>query len=227
MNARLLTQEEKRDFRRLRNRRRHLKNLRKQHARLRLALISCPTIFALLQADAIEPARAFDMVFGRIDRARKAACEVMMAVATQKALPIHLGDSSANGDNTAPFPQRRLRQDRCGNLTSVEAFRDTFLMAVHVAWFLRQCGSLRNAPLDAAYLTHPDLTRLLPGIVMPKHLRRRGYAVRIAVDRQAQTARLAVYSVRLAPLIWQPLALSFAEAIYDGENEPVRSAVGL
>lgn len=227
MNPRILTREEKWDFRRLRNRRRHLKKLRKQHARLRLALISSPKIFALLQADAIEPARAFDMAFGRIDRARRAACEAMMAVTTQETLPSHLSHSSANGDNIVPFPERRLRPDRCGNPQSVVAFRETFLMGVHVARFLRQCGRLCNAPLDAAYMKHTDVIELMPGIVMPKHLRRCGYLLRITVDRQARTARLAAFSVRLAPLIWQPLALSFAEAIYDGENEPVRSADGL
>jgi hypothetical protein len=185
----------------------HLKRLRKRRLRLLSTIESQPAMLGLVTSGMIDDAALFKLFCGRLDQARRVVHELQLTLALADC------DPSAERPGKPPLdlkpPSRVLHKSRRGKPRSQEAFRQRFRDAVRYARALERINLIPVFHGPMAYLDNADLQDLLPGIAIPRNLRRQKFLVRLRLGHKAEPSVLEVFSTAGTPLFLHPLPQGF------------------
>jgi hypothetical protein len=199
MNAKLLTEQERRDNQRARDHRKHLKMEAKRRASLLKEAAVSPPVLAAIEAGLLNGNDAITLLQGTSSRARKVLLLLQGRVAAVSETCGRGGAAVTLGE-TRPGRMPTLRRAFEGVPRDLEAVLSNYRGGLRANSLLVDRGYLPRKAQGFAFLTKAELLGLLPGLRFPARARRREYLVRLSIPTYCREPALEIYSRFSKPL---------------------------
>lgn len=171
----------------------------------------------LLSADVVRA--LFSGSLAKLGRSIRSVQETLQIAACNE---IALGQDPPAHRVLLPTPPRVLRQSRCGAIPAWERFRSEFEAGQRAAKARAASALSPSFSGGVASFDADCLERLLPGVRLPRNLKRDRYLGKLSFDAGKREAWLDLYSATGLPLVRHRLPPATAEWIKKENGHPLR-----
>lgn len=192
--------------------------MKKCRERILSAIEKQPAMLALLTTELVGGEAPYQLIYGRLDEARGALRDLQITLSLAGC------DAGAGMEPGKPLqelrsPERVLQKSRRGKPRSQEAFRKCLLEGIRYARALERIHLIHTFRGPMAYFETAGFEDLLPGVEIPRKVRRQRFLVRLLHGHKSAPSALEVFSITGTPLFVHPLPRGFLTGRYDALNE--------